>query len=91
MPTPGFGSVAAYYFLDDFALNNPVPNWTGRGDRSGLQCHDAWPGTIVESRHYESIGANAVNEFHFSYMRFANNAGQPLGGVGPSLASARIR
>ena len=35
----------------------------------------------------KALGANTLNEFHFSYMRFANNAGQPLGGVGPSLAS----
>ena len=28
-----------------------------------------------------------VNEFRLSYMRNANNVGQPAGGVGPSLAS----
>jgi len=28
-----------------------------------------------------------VNEFHLSYMRNANIAGQPVGGVGPSLRS----
>ena len=31
--------------------------------------------------------ATAVNEFHFSYMRDANDLGKPVGGVGVSLAS----
>jgi len=33
------------------------------------------------------FGANTINEFHFSFMRNANNIGAPIGGVGPSLAS----
>ena len=33
------------------------------------------------------LSANMVNEFHLSYLRDANNVGQPQGGVGPSLAS----
>ena len=35
----------------------------------------------------KALGGNTVNEAHFSYMRFANVIGQPVGGVGPSLAS----
>ena len=35
----------------------------------------------------KTFGANTVNEAHFSYMRYANIIGQPVGGVGPSLAS----
>ena len=35
----------------------------------------------------QAFGANAVNEARFSYMRFSNVIGQPVGGVGPSLAS----
>jgi hypothetical protein len=33
------------------------------------------------------FGPTMVSEFHLSYLRDANNVGQPLGGVGPSLAS----
>ena len=33
------------------------------------------------------LGPTMVNEFHLSYLRDANNVGQPQGGVGPSLAS----
>jgi hypothetical protein len=33
------------------------------------------------------MGPSTVNELRVSYMRSANNVGQPSGGVGPSLAS----
>lgn len=33
------------------------------------------------------FGANSLNDVHFSYMRFFNLIGQPVGGVGPSLQS----
>ena len=35
----------------------------------------------------KTFGATLVNELRLSYMRSANNVGQPAGGVGPSLAS----
>src|SRR5262249_14400108 len=34
-----------------------------------------------------TLGAHAVNEARISYMRTANQIGQPEGGVGPSLVS----
>ena len=34
----------------------------------------------------KTLGSNALNEFHLSYLRFANNVGQPVGGVGPKLS-----
>src|SRR6202011_2544729 len=35
----------------------------------------------------KTFGLSAVNEIHLSFMRSANTVGQPVGGVGPSLAS----
>src|SRR5208283_1653195 len=35
----------------------------------------------------KTISSSAVNEFHFSVMRDATHLGQPIGGVGTSLAS----
>ena len=35
----------------------------------------------------KTLGSTAVNEFHFSFMRDATDLGQPVGGVGTSLAS----
>src|SRR6202041_2968699 len=34
----------------------------------------------------KTFNGNTVNEFHFSYMRYANDIGQPKGGVGAPLA-----
>ncbi len=83
----GFGSVAAYYFLDDFALNNPYPAGQGGATVPGFNALTLGRAQLVSLGLTKALGANTLNEFHFSYMRFANNAGQPLGGVGPSLAS----
>ena len=35
----------------------------------------------------KTFSSTAVNEFHFSYLRDANDLGKPVGGVGVSLAS----
>ena len=34
-----------------------------------------------------TLSTTAVNDFHFSYLRDTNNLGEPVGGVGVSLAS----
>jgi outer membrane receptor protein involved in Fe transport len=34
----------------------------------------------------KALSPNTLNEFHLSYMRFANRVGQPVGGVGPKLS-----
>ena len=35
----------------------------------------------------KTLSSTAVNEFHFSFLRDATDLGQPVGGVGTSLAS----
>ena len=82
-----FGSVAAYYFLDDYTLNNPYPTGQGGATVPGFDAMTLGRAQLMSLGTTKALGANAVNEFHFSYMRFANNAGNPVGGVGPSLAS----
>ena len=41
----------------------------------------------LRSSDTKTLGPTAVNEFHFSFMRDATDLGQPVGGVGTSLAS----
>ncbi len=82
-----WGSVAAYYFLDDYALNNPYPTGQGGANVPGFNAMTLGRAQLLSLGITKAIGANAVNELHFSYMRDANNAGHPLGGVGPTLAS----
>ena len=82
-----FGSVAAYYFLDDYSLNNPYPTGQGGATVPGFNALTLGRAQLLSLGLTSAFGANTLNEFHFSYMRFANNAGEPIGGVGPSLAS----
>jgi hypothetical protein len=81
------GSVSAYYFFDDYALNNPYPTGEGGATVPGFNAMTLGRAQLVSLSTTKALGSTALNEFHFSYMRFANNAGQPIGGVGPSLAS----
>lgn len=85
-----WGSLLAYYFIDQYALNNPFP--TGQGGAnvpSGMgrafNALSSGRAQLLSLGDVKSIGT-AVNEFHFSYMRYANNIGQPAGGVGVPLA-----
>lgn len=82
-----WGSVAAYYFVDDYTLNNPYPTGQGGATVPGFNAMTLGRAQLLSLGLTKALGVNVVNELHFSYMRFANKAGYPLGGVGPTLAS----
>lgn len=81
------GNAYGYYFADDYRVNNPYPTGQGGADVPGFNALNQGRAQLMALSLTTIFGADAVNEFHFSYMRNANNMGQPLGGVGPSLAS----
>src|SRR5271168_4479507 len=85
--TDRFGSFSAYYFFDDFTVNNPYPSGQGGATVPGFNALNLGRGQLINFTHTKAIGTTSVNEFHLSFMRDANNVGQPKGGVGPSLAS----
>lgn len=80
------GSVAAYYTLDDFFENNPYPTQQGGANVPGFNAISQGRAQLVSLGVTKTFGSSALNEFHFSYLRFANNVGQPVGGVGPKLS-----
>ncbi len=82
-----WGSLAMYYFLDDYSLNNPYPTSQGGANVPGFKAMTLGRAQLLSLSISKAIGANSVNEAHFSYMRDANQAGHPVGGVGASLAS----
>ena len=82
-----WGSFAAYYFLDDYALDNPYPTGQGGATVPGFNAVTLGRAQLLSLNHTKAFGPNTLNEFHFSYMRNMNDAGRPVGGVGPSLAS----
>ncbi len=82
-----YGTFSAYYFFDDFTVNNPYPSGQGGATVPGFNALNLGRGQLLNFTHSKAFGGAAVNEFHLSFMRDANNVGQPQGGVGPSLAS----
>jgi len=82
-----WGSFSAYYFVDDYRLNNPYPAGQGGANVPGFNAISQGRAQLFSLGLTKILSANAINEFHFSFMRNANNIGAPVGGVGPSLAS----
>ena len=82
-----WGLFSAYYFFDDYNLDNPYPTGQGGASVPGFAALNLGRAQLINVGHTKTFGASAVNELRLSYMRGANNVGQPSGGVGPSLAS----
>ena len=82
-----WGAVSAYYTLDDFSLDNPYPTGQGGANVPGFNAISLGRAQLFSLGLTKSIGQHLLNSLHASYMRFANNVGHPVGGVGPSLAS----
>jgi hypothetical protein len=78
-----WGLLSAYYFLDNYNLNNPYP----QDNLPGFNALTAGRAQLLNLGDTKSFGGTAVNEFRFSYMRDANNFNKDVGGVGPKLSS----
>ena len=81
------GLFSGYYFFDDYSLNNPYPTGQGGANVPGFAALNLGRAQLFNVANTKTFGATTVNELRLSYMRYANNVGQPAGGVGPSLAS----
>ncbi len=82
-----WGLLSAYYFLDDWSQNNPFPIAQGGANVPGFNALYLGRAQVLSLGDSKTVSSTAVNEFHFSYMRNANDLGKPVGGVGVSLAS----
>ena len=82
-----FGDLSAYYFIDQYNLNNPYPTGQGGANVPGFNALSNGRAQLYSLGLTKAIGDRTVNEAHFSYMRFFNVIGKPQGGVGPSLTS----
>jgi len=85
--TTRWGSFSAYYFVDDYRLDNPYPTAQGGANVPGFNAISAGRAQLLSLGYTKVISSKAINEAHFSYMRNSNDIGAPVGGVGPSLAS----
>ncbi len=82
-----WGQLSAYYFFDDYTVNNPYPAAVGGASVPGFNALTFGRAQLINLGDTKALGASSVNELRLSFMRSANVVGQPLGGVGPSLAS----
>ena len=82
-----WGLISAYYFLDDYSLDNPYPTAQSGANLPGFNALSTGRAQLFTIGDIKVLSATSVNEFHLSYMRNYNDLGQPLGGRGVSLAS----
>lgn len=81
------GLLSAYYFYDNYTVNNPYPTGQGGANVPGFGALTLGSAELVNLGDTKTFGPSTVNEVRLSFMRDYNNVGQPSGGVGPSLAS----
>ncbi len=85
--TTRWGMLSAYYFLDGWSQNNPYPVAQGGANVPGFNALNTGRAQLLSLGDTKTLSSTAVNEFHFSFLRDATDLGQPVGGVGVSLAS----
>ena len=81
-----WGTLSAYYSLDDYFQDNPYPTGQGGANVPGFNAVSLGRAQLWSLGDTKTLGSNMVNEFHLSYLRFSNQVGQPVGGVGPKLS-----
>jgi hypothetical protein len=79
--------ISAYYFLDDYSLNNPYPVAQGGASIPGFNALSLGKAQLFSLGDIKTLNSTAVNELHFSFLRAFNDLGKPQGGLGVSLAS----
>jgi len=89
-----FGNLFAYYFLDNYSLNDPDPN-AGVGNAVpastfAYNANTTGRAQLINLGDTKNIGAYAVNEFRFSYVRNVLQLATPQGGVGPNYTLANL-
>jgi hypothetical protein len=85
--TTRWGMLSAYYFLDGWSQDNPYPVAQGGANVPGFNALNSGRAQLIALGDTKTLSSTAVNEFHFSFMRDSTDLGQPIGGVGVSLAS----
>ena len=82
-----WGNFSAYYFFDDYRVDNPFPSGQGGATVPGFNGINTGRSQLISLGNTKTFGSTWVNEAHFSFMRSHNIVGQPSGGLGVTLAS----
>jgi hypothetical protein len=89
-----FGNLFAYYFLDNYTLDDPAPN-SGVGNAVpastfAYSANTTGRAQLINLGDTKNIGSSAVNEFRFSYVRNVLKLATPQGGVGSNYTLANL-
>ncbi len=82
-----WGLLSAYYFIDDFNLDNPYPVAQSGASVPGFDSLTTGRAQLLALSATKTINSTTVNDAHLSYLRDITNLGQPIGGRGVSLVS----
>ncbi len=73
--TTRWGMLSAYYFLDDYFLNNPHPVNRAGANVPGFNALSFGRARLINLGDTQTLRSSGVNEFRFSFMRDANVLG----------------
>jgi hypothetical protein len=82
-----WGLLSAYYFIDDFNLDNPYPTAQSGASVPGFNALTTGRAQLLALSATKALNTTTVNELHLSFLRDMTNLGQPVGGRGVSLIS----
>ena len=82
-----WGLLSAYYFIDDFSLDDPYPKAQSGASVPGFSALTTGRAQLLALSAIKVINAGTVNDAHLSYLRDFTNLGQPVGGRDVSLVS----
>ncbi len=82
-----WGLASAYYFIDDFNLDNPYPTAQSGASVPGFNALTTGRAQLLALSLTKAINTTTVNDAHVSFLRDMTNLGQPVGGRGVSLVS----
>jgi hypothetical protein len=82
-----WGLLSAYYFFDDYDLDNPYPTAQSGASVPGFNALTKGRAQLIALGDTKTLNATAVNELHLSYTRDYTDLGKPVGGRNVSLAS----
>ena len=82
-----WGLISAYYFIDDFDLDNPYPVAQSGASVPGFDALTTGRAQLFSLGDTKTFSTTAFNELHVSYLRDLTDLGQPVGGRDVSLAS----
>ena len=82
-----WGQLSAYYFFDNYRVDNPYPGQQGGATIPGFDALTYGQAQLISLGDTKSFSSGFVNEFHLGFLRYANVIGQPKGGLGVTLTT----